>query len=338
VLAVAGSLVATPSLCAEASPRLALHVTRADGASDCPDVATLAASLARVVGRDVPSETAGAPADLRVDVAFTRRESRYVATVKAADAHSTGERTMVHQSATCAALAEAVVATIALRLDDGSDDASGDGGPDEAPAQPAAPPSPPLPTSRPVPIDRARDPAQGSLVLAGDPGGRQRWYGWQILGGDALAGGLVVLGFALSPPSLDGFAYAGLGWFAATGPIAHAAHDRWGALAASAAMRIALPLLGALIGRAAAPSCSPAVGGLGPTAIVFCDAPTVDEERGALVGMFLASSIDVVALSWERVGPTRHDVAAGPRITPMALVLPEPGGGAGGLVGIAGSL
>ncbi len=136
-------------------PATSLEVTRSADAADCPDAFALAALVARERGRDSLVTTAGAGATLGLEVAFARSSSGYVATVRSTG-DRTGTRTIADQGPSCSALAEAVVVTLTVMLDENAPAAA----PPTTPAAvaPIEPPEPP-------PVRRATE-----------------WYGWQTLG------------------------------------------------------------------------------------------------------------------------------------------------------------
>jgi hypothetical protein len=318
-----------------------LRVTRSAGASDCPDAAALRASVARVVERDVPGSGPDGAADLSLDVSFSRQGARYVATVTDTDPGSGGERTMAHESATCAALAEAVVATIALRVDDRAD-ASEDSAASEAPAPPPSPPPSPAPPRPPVPRRAAPDPddlpPSEPVAAPSDPGSRPSWYGWQILAADATA---VTVLFAATRTTGTFSSVAGgssiLG-FALDGLVIHAIHGRADAAAGSLALRFGGIFLGGLIGNALT-TCPTGGTGLGDAIGCWFD-HVGGTAVGAGIGLLAGEAIDVAVLSWEKARPPRSDAGAAraPRIAPVATVLRQPGGPAGLMVGVVGAL
>jgi len=137
-LALAGAfLFLTARPCRAGERPIAWNVDRSPPAASCPDATALAAAVARARGPESAREPRG---PVEIDVAFARGEAGYTATVRARGA-TTGVRTLTDDSPTCAPLAEAVVATLAVLLDIAGDDAA----PATTPAaQVATPPAPRL--------------------------------------------------------------------------------------------------------------------------------------------------------------------------------------------------
>jgi hypothetical protein len=117
----------------------------------------------------------------------------------------------------------------------------------------------------------------------------KRWYGWQTLLVDASASatGLLVYGGRDSDLT-RGLVTTGV-IYGFGGPIVHFAHRNPGRAAGSFALRLVLPVLGAIVGYSAS-SCSH----------LNCG----DQSgTGLLVGMVTASVVDAAALSWAEVSP-----------------------------------
>jgi hypothetical protein len=346
VLGAPGFVLAAPRICAAADRRLDLHVTRTAGAEDCPDTNAVGVAVAGALGRDVHGPEPGGAADLHVEVSFARRGSRYVATMKATSAHVTDERTIAHESSTCATLADAVVAAVGERLDEGDElDAPMPAPADAAPGSTAAPPLPaPTPSARPTPAKADPDdvPPHDATGSRRDVPTLPRWYGWQILTADAVAFTVAIAGAATNGSGSDDVAVTGLASFVLGGPIIHAAHGRGRIALASAGLRVALPVLGAVIGASAAPHCpSPGAPTSGDQTIGFCvDPAAIDAIYGMLIGMVVATSIDAAALSWDRVPAPPDTASTRPtlHLAPVAFVRPQPGGGAEGMLGVVGSM
>ena len=340
-------LAASPAFAA--GRLLDLQVARGAGAGDCPDATALSAAVARVVGHDVRAAAPSAN-DLRIEVAFAHHEGRYVATLRARDADREGERTISHESPTCASLAEAVAATLGLRIDDETAAATDDA--QAAPALPPLPPSPeppsppaaaPAPPAAPDPDDVPPRDHDGPVPRIAT---ERRWYGWQILAGDATAVTLVFLGAAESNVNQGVGTTLGVAGFAGLvtgGAIVHAVHRQWWWTATSTGLRIGLPLVGGLIGTKLGPSCNnfPATYSIGAAIAEPLDCWGQQMQavgEGAMVGMLLASSIDVAALAWDRVPVRKPDAASGPALAPIAAVVPGPEGQMTAFVGISGSM
>jgi hypothetical protein len=113
-LAAATFALAAPALAADPPPSVAaLQVTRADGASACPDTASLAASVQRELGRLVIVPATGAsPATLVVDIA--PRGPGFAASVRTAR----GTRAIADPGPGCDGLADALTAALAVLLDE----------------------------------------------------------------------------------------------------------------------------------------------------------------------------------------------------------------------------
>jgi hypothetical protein len=320
--------VLVPQTCFASGPTIDLAVEKTKDADDCPDAAYLAEATSRVLGRGVLAAPSAA-ADLRVAVRFDRRKGLYVATVRVSQSRdgTAGDRSLVHEGATCAALADAVVATLAVRLDE-------EGIATEKPAPPAPSPSlapPPSPSpktsSSPVPADPDDAPPRGEP--ARDPG-EARWYGWQVLVADASSVAVAVLGSATNTPVVG---WLGIGGVFFASPIVHGFHDRWGAAAASIGLRLGLALVGGVIGAAVAPPCNSSGSFLGP---LVC---ALDTEAyglyGASAGLAVASAVDVVGLSWDHIRVRRTDTN-GVRLTPLLRLSRAEGRVGSGTVGVAG--
>jgi hypothetical protein len=120
------ALVALLGSPARAEPLPALVVTRAPGANDCPDAASLAAEVARMNGRPSLDPSGNSVATTRLHVELTRGLEGYAAVIRAAGERS-GERRLTDVGPTCENLADALALTLALILDSdrGSIDSSG---------------------------------------------------------------------------------------------------------------------------------------------------------------------------------------------------------------------
>ncbi len=106
---------------ARAEPRaIEWTVTRAPDASSCPDAAALNEAVTRARGPE--SSPDGAPARAQLDVTFSRGAAEYTATVRARGRGSNGSGSRTLAGPTCEALMDAVVATIAVLLDDDAEE------------------------------------------------------------------------------------------------------------------------------------------------------------------------------------------------------------------------
>jgi len=100
---------------------LDLHVEREPAAADCPDAASLAASIDDIErhpaagAAEAPTETPTTPG-VRADVTFARAETGYRATLRLRGAKA-GERTLTDTGPSCAALGRAVAIALALSLE-----------------------------------------------------------------------------------------------------------------------------------------------------------------------------------------------------------------------------
>jgi hypothetical protein len=108
-----------------------------------------------------------------------------------------------------------------------------------APAAPAsAQPEPAEPAQPPAPTARATE---------------SSWYGWQVMIADAAS--IAMMGSGLAARNAP-IGYLGLGGYLVAAPIVHGAHGRVGVGFASFGLRAGLPMVGAMLGYAAAGSCS----------------------------------------------------------------------------------
>jgi len=108
---------------------------------------------------------------------------------------------------------------------------------------------------------------------------KTHWYGWQIMLIDAAALGVVATDLALGERASPVPGILGLGAYALGGPIVHLVHQRPPAALGSLGLRLALPVVGALIG-ATAENCNRRCTGGGPTLV------------GGVVGAVFAVGID----------------------------------------------
>jgi hypothetical protein len=142
------------------------------------------------------------------------------------------------------------------------------------------------------------------------------WYGWQILAADTMAIGVLSIDVASrSQGPSNAVGIPCLTVFIAAGPIAHAYHGRWGGVAASAALRILLPLLGTFSGGSQQGDWS-----------------NNGAAKGLIAGMAVASLLDV-ALAWQPLFQD-HDRPAARRVVVIPVVTSNPLGSAVGLGGV----
>lgn len=96
------------------------------------------------------------------------------------------------------------------------------------------------------PVSARSDDAPDSAT---PPSRLERWYGWQTLTADGVAGALF-LGAVADDHNTALFGFSGL-TFAVGGPAIHVAHGRWGVALGSFGMRLLGPFVGAVIGAQA---------------------------------------------------------------------------------------
>jgi hypothetical protein len=101
---------------ARAAPVAATLSVRRDGAENCPDGATVQASVERILGRSFRSRD-DSPRQITAEITFRHSPRGLDAVVRARGARQ-GERTLTDPGPTCAALAQAVAVTVALLLDE----------------------------------------------------------------------------------------------------------------------------------------------------------------------------------------------------------------------------
>ena len=332
-------LLAIPVPCLAGDPLATLHVTRSAGAGGCPDTAALDAEIARLVGRDAFAADPSEAPRVEVEVGFSHESSGYVATVTASDGRTRGVRRIVDGSPTCWALAQAVVASVAVMLDGLGTEAP----PSSATPTPARDPAPEPP--RPPPPDRL-DPDDLPPRGAAAPVRYDkvtRWYGWQILVADVASFGTFVAVAPLRGTGADLLAGASLVSLVGDGAVIHGLHGRAGAAIGSASVRLALPLVGGMIAEAMAPPCTVKSGtgtlseALGGALCPIAGAAYFAE--GMLVGLVVASVVDVTALSWGHAREPRpaSSAAISLEIAPVATMVEGPDGRRAPMLGLVGS-
>jgi hypothetical protein len=153
----------------------ALTVARAPGADDCPDEASLARLIERIVSPDASGPLVRPGGDVRAAVSFTRGASTYEATL-ILNGQREGRRTLTDTGPTCTALGRAVGITMALLLDAGL----------ETRAEP--PPSPTIPATAEVrpPVAIAPRATDGWLAVTLGPA-------LGLVGGASIATGLALV-------------------------------------------------------------------------------------------------------------------------------------------------
>lgn len=198
----------------------------------------------------------------------------------------------------------------------------------DADALVVAGPEPSPSTSTSTPATTAAAPTYSAVSAPGrmsTSGATHTFYGWQnIAVGGAGASGLLGLGLLASLDGGGGGGDEGLGLAGAVagltyllgGLIVHSVHGHWEKGLGAAAILLATPATGALIGWGASAGCE----GL--------DCRANGAVWGAVTGMMAAPLIDGLSLGWERKGGTAagpSNVAAAPTILPSVTPLREGG-------------
>lgn len=154
----------------------------------------------------------------------------------------------------------------------------------------------PLPVAAPVPV--AARPSVRVVPLRPDAGsqGEGGWYGWQTLASDVAAGGLFFAAAKSGDGNLDDGAGTTLSLLSAAvylagAPTVHLLHHRSLRALGSFGLRIALPVVGGVVGAATA-TCPPPTGDYGN-----CGAGEL--VLGAGVGLVLAMALDAGVLAWD---------------------------------------
>lgn len=117
----------------------------------------------------------------------------------------------------------------------------------------------------------------------------REWYGWQtlLLDGTSL---IVLPAVSVGADSSAPFALGMIGYVAG-GPFVHTAHDNGLEALSSLGVRVGLPVLGGVVGRAAA-DCSNSNGFLN-----LC--PLAQVVAGIYIGMLTAAAVDASLLAYE---------------------------------------
>lgn len=184
-----------------------------------------------------------------------------------------------------------------------------------------------LAASRQSPDATAPAPTDPDPPPVDEPPARE-WYGWQTLLVDA--GAITAMGIAAHA---NGNAGTVAGWSSVIGyalgsPIVHGFHGRPLVGLGDAGMRVALPLVAALIGIAIGEaSCPPSTSNFLFPNSAFCGLDGM--AVGAVVGAGAASALDAVFLAWER--PKRSASVDG--VTWLPAVAVERGGAVAGVGG-----
>ena len=183
----------------------------------------------------------------------------------------------------------------------------------------------PVPVPVPSPSPAAAHPAASvaarpsvSIVpLRRDAGsqGEGGWYGWQTLASDAAASGLFFAAAKSGHGNLDDGAGTTLSLLSAAvylagAPTVHLLHHRSLRALGSFGLRIALPVVGGMLGSATA-TCPPPTGDYGNCGVG-------ELVLGAGVGFVLAIALDAGALAWDepkRKEPSSARWGLGPTIS-----------------------
>jgi len=161
-----------------------------------------------------------------------------------------------------------------------------------------------------VPQNTGSDPPKDRVLSE-----QKRWYGDAIIGTDAVALGLGVLGVTLlkggnaDAAGASLFIGGGLTYFAAS-PIVHGMHGRSGAALGSVGLRLAVPIVGTYLGAALA--------GAQHCGDESCQSRGI---TGGVVGfgfgMLAASIVDISLLAYEpKPNSTATQIALVPSIDP----------------------
>ena len=124
--------------------------------------------------------------------------------------------------------------------------------------------------------------------------GQRHWYGWQVLLVDL--GALAFSGAALGSGS-TALTYVAGGIQLFGPPIVHWSHGRVGAGFGSMGIRVALPLLGALVGYSNA-KCTRGY------SLEDCSPQVIATVIGLGIGQIVASIVDIASLSYESTSPS----------------------------------
>jgi hypothetical protein len=120
-----------------------------------------------------------------------------------------------------------------------------------------------------------------------------RWYGWQTL----LSDGLAVVATPLAPP-------LGIGMYLLGGPIVHIVHLEGFNVLKSLGVRVITPVVGGLVGVAAASGCT----GL------LCELEGAG--WGVVIGAGIAVVVDAALISWEKVPAEKKTATIVPILAP----------------------
>ena len=137
-------------------------------------------------------------------------------------------------------------------------------------------------------------------------------YRGSTLASDGVAVGALAIGVAARA---DFMAVLGLATYVVGAPAMHLTNQRYGRAAASVAMRVGLPLLGAVIGDSLPRDCGPSGDCMGPPAALFLGLAAGGIAAMAIDTIFLAKGDPHPSqpqLAWRPVaGTTRDGLAIG---------------------------
>ncbi len=158
------------------------------------------------------------------------------------------------------------------------------------------------------------------------PSAPRAWYGWQILIADAASTAMLILATEASGAGGTTLGVGGFAVYVTGGAFTHAMHHRRdGVIGGSIALRLGLPLIGALVGgsegASSASQCrsdaASANHGSGMSLGSLCGLAAVgDMVLGGGIGMLVASVLDVAVLSWADSVPNAPPGSASLRVLP----------------------
>jgi hypothetical protein len=146
---------------------------------------------------------------------------------------------------------------------------------------------------------RAKDPAVTTDAIKSAPAApptesaSEQWYGWQTLVLDSVAAGAFAAGVG---KHIDALSATGMILYAAGPPVVHGLHGHWGLALGDVALRVAAPVLLALIGVAIEEASTPDCGDTGD----ICLRGLGGGLAGGAIGYAAAVAIDAAVLARER--------------------------------------
>jgi hypothetical protein len=172
-------------------------------------------------------------------------------------------------------------------------------------------PPPPMGAFAPMPSN--------ADFVEGDQRSRSVWYGWQTLTVDGAAGALIALGTVIARNDSDnaGSAFSTVGFLTYLGgaPVIHGFHGRPGIMLADFGVRIAAPIVGAVVGNELADCSSGDINQLG------CD--LTGAGLGILAGMGTAIAIDSAIFARESRPAPRTKSARAFSVMPSLSLTPH---------------